>query len=90
MSNAEWDSSSKYIFCYHLHQIAMLEIIRNFPNRLVALKLRLITFPLGQHFHKPSDVLETEIARLIAGNTETRKRLIEGIALLRPHVTLIP
>jgi acyl-CoA dehydrogenase len=57
----------------------MQEIIHNFPNRLVALKLRFITFPLGQHFHKPSDAIETEIARLITHNTETRKRLIAGI-----------
>ena len=61
------------------YQTAMQEIIHNFPNRLVALKLRLITFPLGQHFHKPSDAIETEIARLITHNTETRKRLIAGI-----------
>lgn len=61
------------------YQVAMQEIVHNFPNRLVALKLRLITFPLGQHFHKPSDALETEIARLITHNTETRERLIAGI-----------
>ncbi len=61
------------------YQVAMQEIVHNFPNRLVALKLRLITFPFGQHFHKPSDALETEIARLITHNTETRERLIAGI-----------
>jgi acyl-CoA dehydrogenase len=61
------------------YQVAMQEIIHNYPNRLVALKLRLIAFPLGQHFHNPPDALETAIARLITHNTETRKRLIAGI-----------
>ena len=40
------------------YHTAMRELIHKFPNGLVALQLRLIAIPLGQHFRKPSDVLE--------------------------------
>ncbi|MFQ5661240.1 MAG: acyl-CoA dehydrogenase [Gammaproteobacteria bacterium] len=61
------------------YQGAMHEILQNFPNRLVAMKLRLTVFPLGRWFNKPADSLETQIADLVTRNSETRKRLISGI-----------
>ena len=45
----------------------------------VALKMRLLVFPFGQHFDKPADKLERQIATLVLHNTETRQRLIDGI-----------
>ncbi len=71
----EW--SCQYLF--NRYQQAMHEILLNFPSRTVALKMRLLVFPLGQHFHQPADKLERQIASLILHNTETRKRLIDGI-----------
>ena len=68
--------------CQHLFnqfQQAMHEVLQNFPSRLVALKMRLLVFPFGQRFHKPSDNLERQIAKLVIHDTPTRQRLINGV-----------
>ena len=72
---AEW--SCQYLLnCY---QQAMHELLQNFPSQLVAVKMRLLIFPVGQWFNKPSDKLETRIANLVTTDTETRRRLVAGI-----------
>ena len=71
----EW--ACQYLF--NEYQQAMHEVLQNFPNISVALKLRLLVFPLGQHFNKPADTLETKIADLVLHNTESRQRVTEGI-----------
>jgi acyl-CoA dehydrogenase len=71
----EW--ACQYLF--NQYQQAMHDLLLNFPNRLMALKMRLTVFPLGQHFHKPDDELERQIAKLLLHNTPSRERLIEGV-----------
>lgn len=66
-------------YLLHQYQVAMHEILQNFPNRFIAFKLRLLIFPLGQRFDKPSDQLETRIAKLVSQDCPTRQRLIAGI-----------
>jgi acyl-CoA dehydrogenase len=62
-------------------QEAMHEILENFPNRLAAIKLRFLVFPTGRHFEKPPDRLETRIVELVTRDTDTRRRLIDGMYL---------
>ncbi|MFT5131612.1 MAG: acyl-CoA dehydrogenase [Gammaproteobacteria bacterium] len=64
---------------FNQYQQAMHEVLLNFPMRIAAMKMRLLVFPLGQQFNKPSDELERKIADLIIHNTPTRQRLIEGV-----------
>jgi acyl-CoA dehydrogenase len=71
----EW--SCQYLF--NQYQQAMHDLLLNFPNRFVALKLRFMVFPIGQRFSKPSDELERQIADLITHDTPTRQRLIDGV-----------
>jgi acyl-CoA dehydrogenase len=71
----EW--ACQYLF--NQYQQAMHDVLLNFPNRLMALKMRLTVFPLGQHFHKPDDELERQIAKLLLHDTPSRQRLIEGV-----------
>ena len=61
------------------YQQAMHGILQNLPNRPVAWLLRLLIFPLGRHFNKPADILESRIVKLVCNNTPTRDRLIAGI-----------
>lgn len=56
-------------------------IIKNFPNRLLAWVLKLLVFPLGKHFAKPSDKLAHKISQLLIEPTETRQRLASGAYL---------
>ncbi len=53
--------------------------LRNFPNRMVAVLLRICIFPRGRMYSAPADELGHEVVQLITRPTETRTRLCEGI-----------
>jgi acyl-CoA dehydrogenase len=50
-------------------------LLRNFPNRLVALFLRVMIFPRGRTFSAPSDDLGRKIVDKVINPTPTRNRL---------------
>lgn len=57
------------------------EILRNFPNRVIAILLRILIFPLGMHFSKAKDRYKHKIAQLFTAPTATRQRLCNGAYL---------
>jgi acyl-CoA dehydrogenase len=63
----------------HSYQVALDEILQNYPNRLVALKLRWLVFPLGKPFKAPHDSLDTKLANLFTQNTDLRKRYLANV-----------
>ncbi|OGT42963.1 MAG: acyl-CoA dehydrogenase [Gammaproteobacteria bacterium RIFCSPHIGHO2_12_FULL_40_19] len=71
--------SSEY--CLFEIQERFNDIINNFPNRWLALILRICIFPLGKRFTKPSDKLNHKISQLLMAPTATRQRLCEGAFL---------
>lgn len=68
-------------YCLYEIQERFNELIQNFPNRWLAAFLRIMIFPLGQHFSKPKDHLNHKIAQLLMAPTETRQRLSTGAYL---------
>ena len=60
------------------YQIAMDELLQNFPSRLLAFKLRYMIFPLGKRFNPPSDALDIRVSELVTEDTATRNRLVAG------------
>ena len=71
----EWSLS----YLTNQYQVAMREILQNYPNRLLALKLRWLVFPLGAGFKPPGDALSTEVAGLFTHNTKTRQRHLANV-----------
>lgn len=69
------------LYCLFEIQERFDELIKNFPNPLIALLLRFLVFPLGQRFHKPLDKIHHKIAQLLIAPTESRERLAEGAFL---------
>ena len=61
------------------YQVAMLEILQNYPNRFVALKLRWLIFPLGARFMPPSDSLSTQVSLLFTKQSQLRDRYFDGV-----------
>ncbi|SFN38237.1 acyl-CoA dehydrogenase FadE [Xenorhabdus japonica] len=63
-----------------LHQAeqAMNDLLRNFPNRLVAGLIRVIVFPLGRVHTAPSDKLDHKLAQLLQTPSATRSRIGRG------------
>lgn len=66
------------LYCLFEVQERFDEIIKNFPNRWMAMLLRVLIFPLGQRFSKPNDKINHKIAQLLMAPTETRQRLSAG------------
>ncbi len=56
-------------------------ILRNFPNRIVAVLLRTLIFPLGRRYRKPDDRLDHAVAGLLLTPGAARDRLSAGIYL---------
>ncbi len=61
------------------YQSALEEILQNYPNRFLALKLRWLVFPLGKPYRPPHDTLDTEVANLFTNNTELRQRYLADV-----------
>lgn len=60
-------------------QVALDQILRNFPNTPVGLILRGIVFPLGRRYRTPNDKLTQACARLLLSDSPARDRLTEGV-----------
>ena len=60
-------------------QTSIQEILRNFPNRPLALLLHLLIFPLGAKLQPPSDRLCKQVAALLLEPGDIRDRLTKGI-----------
>ncbi len=56
-------------------QQALLEVLRNYPNRTVAMILRLVVFPLGPRYRAPGDRLDSAVAKLLLSPGRARDRL---------------
>ena len=71
----EW--SAKY--CLYQVQMALDEILRNFPVKWLGVLVRLIIFPLGLSLRKPNDHLSHRVAALLIKPGPARDRLSAGI-----------
>lgn len=66
---------------YALHQIqeALDDLFRNFPSRAASWLMRIVVFPLGRHFHAPSDALGHRAASVLLDPSAARDRLTAGM-----------
>lgn len=65
--------------CIYQTQVALDQILRNFPSRWVGIILRGVIFPLGRRFRTPNDRLGRKVAKLLLQPGEARDRLTHGI-----------
>ena len=54
-------------------------LLRNFPNRYVAMLLRMLVFPTGRRYSAPSDRLGKRITELLINPSSSRDRLTTGV-----------
>ncbi|ADW72577.1 protein of unknown function DUF1974 [Rahnella aceris] len=64
--------------CLHQAEVAIDDLLRNFPNRFVAGVMRLVIFPLGRSHSAPSDRLDHQLARILQVPSATRSRIGRG------------
>jgi len=60
-------------------QVRLHEVFNNLPNRFAAGVARVLTFPLGKPYKRPSDDLVQQVADLILEPGALRDRLTEGV-----------
>ncbi len=60
-------------------QVALDQILRNFPSTPVGLILRGIVFPLGRRYRTPNDRLTQACARILLEESAARDRLTSGV-----------
>ncbi len=60
-------------------QHALRGLLRNLPIRPLAWLLRIVIFPTGLPFHKPTDRLDHQVASILLSPGEARDRLTQGI-----------
>ena len=71
----EW--SARY--CIFQTQVALDQILRNFPSAWVGVILRGVIFPLGRRFRTPNDRLGRQVADLLLTPGEARDRLTDAL-----------
>jgi acyl-CoA dehydrogenase len=64
--------------CLYRAQEAFIDLVQNFPNRVVAYILNIFIFPWGHILKKPTDKLTLQAAELLMSPTATRSRLSAG------------
>lgn len=70
---AEW--------CLFEIQERFKELMRNFPNRWIAAVLKVLIFPFGQWFAKPSDAMHFDVSNLLITTSDSRSRLSKDVYL---------
>ncbi|MEW8254008.1 MAG: acyl-CoA dehydrogenase [Candidatus Thiodiazotropha taylori] len=60
-------------------QHALRGLLRNMPVRPLAWVMRVLIFPTGLPFHKPTDRLDHQVARTLLSPGEARERLTHGV-----------
>ncbi|PMJ92830.1 acyl-CoA dehydrogenase [Vibrio sp. 10N.261.55.A7] len=61
--------------CFHKGANALEEAYRNFPQKMVGRLLKLLVFPIGNRFEKPSDDLAVKLAESVMTPGACRDRL---------------
>lgn len=62
-------------------QVALDQILRNFPHTPIGLVLRGIVFPLGRRYRTPNDKLTQACAHILLSESPARDRLTQGVYL---------
>ncbi len=60
-------------------QIALQQVVDNFPNRLMGGVMSFVVFPFGHRERAPGDRLTHKVAQLLLTPSDTRDRLTDGI-----------
>ncbi|WP_158968671.1 acyl-CoA dehydrogenase FadE [Paraglaciecola sp. L3A3] len=75
--------------CLYKLEIALDELLNNFPNKWLGKALKLIIMPFGKKYQRPSDELDHKIAKILQTPNDVRTRLGKGQYLARIEGSLL-
>jgi acyl-CoA dehydrogenase len=64
--------------CLHKLEDSMLELLNNYPSRVVGGVLKAMVMPFGKRFTRPSDKLDHKISAVLQTPSDLRDRIGEG------------
>jgi acyl-CoA dehydrogenase len=70
-------------YCIHQAEKALVVILKNFPNRVLASAIGALVFPAGRYYTAPTDAMGHTVAKLLLEPSDTRDRLTTGIYIPR-------
>lgn len=70
----------------HQAQRAFDGVLQNYPNRALAILLRLVTRPFGMAYRQPDDAASSAVAQAMQMPSASRDRLFNGCYVPRIHV----
>lgn len=70
-------------------EVALEELLDNFPNKIMGKALKLTLMPFGKKFKRPNDELDHKIAKLLQTPNDSRTRLGAGQYLSRVEGNLL-
>ena len=68
-------------YCCYQAQKAMIDLCRNYPNRILGGLLSYLLFPLGQSMHYPDDKLSHDLAQLMQKPNDYREMVKKNLYL---------
>ena len=69
--------------CLHSLEVAMEDLLNNFPNKILGNSLKLVIMPFGKKYASPSHKLDHQIAKILQTPCAARSRLGDGQYLTR-------
>jgi acyl-CoA dehydrogenase len=69
--------------CLFKAQVALKELLENFPYPIIGKAVKLMVFPWGSTIKKPSDKLDHKVARFLQTPSAARSELGKGVYLAR-------
>jgi acyl-CoA dehydrogenase len=75
--------------CMFKLEVALEELLNNFPSKLLGKSLKLLVMPFGKSYKRPSDSLDHDIASILQSPCEARKRLGAGQYMSRTDKSLM-
>ncbi|OGT30681.1 MAG: hypothetical protein A3E87_06895 [Gammaproteobacteria bacterium RIFCSPHIGHO2_12_FULL_35_23] len=76
-------------YCSVQFQEACFELFHNYPNKIVAGLLRVIVFPMGRKYKKPSHKLNKQLAELMQTDNSLRQYFSKQVYVAKNNVTTV-
>lgn len=75
-------------FCLAKIQDAIVSLLNNYPNRMVAFLLKMLVFPFGLSYAKPNDVLDHVLVKQMTVQSPLRERLLKQLNINHGSIPL--
>ncbi len=85
LPHAQWSLQ----YCLYHFQQAFFEVLRHFPSKIIAFKIRMISFPFGASYQSPDHELVTEVSKNMLSPSAFREKLKAQFMIPGSNIDLV-